>query len=27
VSLDKVKRWGLVQVGKAFLGFPIIPGR
>ena len=26
-SLSKAKRWGLVQLGKAFLGFPIIPGR
>lgn len=27
ISLDKAKRWGLVQVGKLILGFPIIPGR
>jgi hypothetical protein len=26
-SLDRAKRWGLVQVGKVILGFPIVPGR
>ena len=27
ITFDKVGRWGVVQVVKAFLGMPIIPGR
>ena len=27
ITLERVQRWGVVQVVKAFLGMPIIPGR
>ena len=27
VTLGRVGKWGVVQVVKAFLGMPIIPGR
>ena len=27
ITLEKIQKWGAVQVVKAFLGIPVIPGR
>ena len=27
ITLEKIQRWGVVQVVKVFLGMPMIPGR
>ena len=27
ISLEKVQKWGAIQIVKAFLGIPIIPGK
>jgi len=27
ISLQKIQRWGVIQVVKVFLGMPIIPGK
>ena len=27
IDLGKVKRWGIFQLAKAFLGIPVVPGK
>ena len=27
ISFEKVQKWGAIQIVKAFLGIPVIPGK